>query len=218
MQFAGTRGNSNGVNRGHEFTVQPIGESFGAPLRLLRKSAAAEPSTRWSARFAAAQRRNLAQDRSGTASTGRGRRRAAPPRPAGVVAEAGHAAEDAHAAEAVHADGAGHAGLPGRRAVTAWFAVFTVYAGAEIFTRHADGTWGAWACGGYALATMLLLLTRSWVLPLGAAFIGAFLAPLTWMILKLPTTSTAEVVVINRSADYLAAHGTRYLPASLITD
>jgi hypothetical protein len=32
MQFAGTRGNqgnSNGVNRGHEFTVQPIGESFG---------------------------------------------------------------------------------------------------------------------------------------------------------------------------------------------
>jgi hypothetical protein len=30
--FAGTRGsqgNSNGVNRGHEFTVQPIGESFG---------------------------------------------------------------------------------------------------------------------------------------------------------------------------------------------
>jgi phosphatidylinositol alpha-1,6-mannosyltransferase len=37
------------------------------------------------------------------------------------------------------------------------------------------------------------------------------------MILKLPTTSTAEVVVINRSADYLAAHGTPYLPASLIT-
>jgi hypothetical protein len=32
MQFAGTRsnqGNSNGVNRGHEFTVRPIGESFG---------------------------------------------------------------------------------------------------------------------------------------------------------------------------------------------
>jgi hypothetical protein len=65
---------------------------------------------------------------------------------------------------------------------------------------------------------MLLLLTRSWVLPLGAAFVGAFLAPLTWMILKLPATSTGEVVVINRSADYLAAHGTPYLPASLITD
>jgi hypothetical protein len=32
MPFAGTRGNqgnSNGVNRGHEFTVRPTGESFG---------------------------------------------------------------------------------------------------------------------------------------------------------------------------------------------
>jgi hypothetical protein len=111
----------------------------------------------------------------------------------------------------------GHA-LPGRRAITAWFAVFTVYAGAEIFTRHADGTWGAWACGGYAVATIALLTTRNWLLPLGAAVIGSFLAPLAWMILKVPDTSTAEVVVINRSADYLAGHGTPYLPASLITD
>jgi phosphatidylinositol alpha-1,6-mannosyltransferase len=111
----------------------------------------------------------------------------------------------------------GHA-LPGRRAITAWFAVFTVYAGAEIFTRHADGTWGAWACGGYAVATILLLTTRSWLLPLGAAVIGSFLAPLVWMILKVPDTSTAEVVVIKRSADYLVRHGTPYLPPSLITD
>jgi phosphatidylinositol alpha-1,6-mannosyltransferase len=108
--------------------------------------------------------------------------------------------------------------LPGRRAITVWFAIFTVYAGAEIFTRHADGTWGAWACGGYALATLLLLVTRNWLAPLAAAVAGAFLAPLVWMILKVPDTSTAEVVVINRSADYLARHGTPYLPASLITD
>jgi hypothetical protein len=107
--------------------------------------------------------------------------------------------------------------MPGRRTVTAWFAVFTVYAGAEIFTRHADGTWGAWACGGYALATIAMLVTRGWLLPLGAAFAGAFLAPLGWMIEKVPDTLTAEVVVINRSADYLAAHGTPYLPGSLIT-
>ncbi len=112
----------------------------------------------------------------------------------------------------------GHAGLPGRRAMTAWFAAFTAYAGAEIFTRHADGTWGAWACGGYAAATILLLVTRTWLAPLAAAVLGAFLAPLAWMILKVPDTSTAEVVVINRSADYLAGHGTPYLPASLITD
>jgi hypothetical protein len=99
-----------------------------------------------------------------------------------------------------------------------WFAIFTVYAGAEIFTRHADGTWGAWACGGYAVATVLLLVTKNWLAPLTAAVVGAFLAPLVWMILKVPDTSTAEVVVINRSADYLVRHGTPYLPASLITD
>jgi hypothetical protein len=117
------------------------------------------------------------------------------------------------------ADGAdGYIALPGRRAITVWFAVFTVYAGAEIFTRHADGTWGAWACGAYALATVLFLVTRSWLAPLAVAVAGAFLAPLVWMILKVPDTSTAEVVVINRSADYLARHGTPYLPASLITD
>ena len=112
----------------------------------------------------------------------------------------------------------GHAMLPGRRTMTVWFAVFTLYAGGEIFTRHADGTWGAWACGGYAVATVLLLVTRTWLAPLAAAVIGAFLAPLAWMILKVPDTSTAEVVVINRSADYLVRHGTPYLPASLITD
>ena len=112
----------------------------------------------------------------------------------------------------------GHAMLPGRRTMTVWFAVFTLYAGGEIFTRHADGTWGAWACGGYAVATILLLVTRTWLAPLAAAVIGAFLAPLAWMILKVPDTSTAEVVVINRSADYLVRHGTPYLPANLITD
>lgn len=107
--------------------------------------------------------------------------------------------------------------MPGRRTITAWFAVFTVYAGAEIFTRHADGTWGAWACGGYAVATVLFLVTRNWLAPLAAALAGAFLAPLVWMILKVPDTSTAEVVVINQSADYLVRHGTPYLPPNLIT-
>lgn len=116
------------------------------------------------------------------------------------------------------ADDGGYPGLPGRRAITVWFAVFTVYAGGEIFTRHADGTWGAWACGGYALATILFLVTRNWLAPLAAAIAGAFLAPLVWMILKVPDTSTAEVVVIDRSSDYLVRHGTPYLPASLITD
>ncbi|MGH3282500.1 MAG: glycosyltransferase 87 family protein, partial [Trebonia sp.] len=111
----------------------------------------------------------------------------------------------------------GRVALPGRRAIAAWYAFFTVYAGAEIFTGHADGTWGAWACGGYALAVILFLATRNWRAPLAAAIVGAVLAPLVWMILKVPDRSTAEVVVINRSADYLAKHGTPYLPAGLIT-
>jgi hypothetical protein len=116
------------------------------------------------------------------------------------------------------ATGGLHEVWPTRRAMAAWFAAFAGYATAMIFTRHADGTWGAWACGGYALATVLLLVTRSWLIPLAAALAGAFLAPLVWLILKVPVTSTAEVVVINRSADYLVKHGTPYLPASLITD
>lgn len=41
--------------------------AFRVPLRLVRKSAAAEPSTRWSACCATAQRRNLAQVRSQSA-------------------------------------------------------------------------------------------------------------------------------------------------------
>jgi hypothetical protein len=129
-----------------------------------------------------------------------------------------HTTEGRDGAQSAQAGDSGQDMLPGRRAITVWFAIFTVYAGAEIFTRHADGTWGAWACGGYALATLLLLVTRNWLAPLAAAIAGAFLAPLVWLILKVPDTSTAEVVVINRSADYLVKHGTPYLPASLITD
>ena len=128
-----------------------------------------------------------------------------------------HTAEGRDEAQSAPVGAPGHGMLPGHRTITVWFAIFTVYAGAEIFTRHADGTWGAWACGGYAVATVLLLVTRNWLAPLAAAIAGAFVAPLVWMILKVPDTSTAEVVVINHSADYLVKHGTPYLPANLIT-
>jgi phosphatidylinositol alpha-1,6-mannosyltransferase len=137
---------------------------------------------------------------------------------AGAAVQGNEAAQPDKASGGARPEPAAQSWLPGRRAITVWFAIFTVYAGAEIFTRHADGTWGAWACGGYAVATLLLLVTRNWLAPLAAAIAGAFLAPLVWMILKVPDTSTAEVVVINRSADYLVKHGTPYLPASLITD
>jgi len=125
------------------------------------------------------------------------------------------AVEHAHAADAANTASAGHFGLPGRRAMTCWFAAFTVYAGVTILTRHADGTWAAWACGGYAVTTVLLLVTRSWVVPLAAAAGGALIAPLFWLITN--AAPTGEVVVISQSASYLLKHGTPYLPQSLLT-
>src|ERR1700733_15695509 len=80
--------------------------------------------------------------------------------------------------------GSEHAVWPGRRVVAACFAAFTVYAAAMVFTGHADGTWAVWAFGGYAIATMLMLATRSWVLPLAVALGGALVAPLVWLLTR----------------------------------
>jgi phosphatidylinositol alpha-1,6-mannosyltransferase len=85
-----------------------------------------------------------------------------------------------------------------------------------ILTRHADGTWAAWACGGYAVAAVLFLVTSRWAIPLAAALGGVLVAPMLWLITKAPPTG--EVVVIGRSADYLLKHLTPYLPASQLTD
>jgi hypothetical protein len=126
--------------------------------------------------------------------------------------------DQAHEAEHRHAVDdapAGHFDLPSRRAMTWWFGAFTVYAGVTILTGHADGTWAAWACGGYAVTTILLLITRNWVIPLAAAAGGALIAPLFWLITK--AAPTGEVVVISQSANYLLRHGTPYLPQSLLT-
>ena len=127
------------------------------------------------------------------------------------------AADDAHAAgqgEAGH-DDAPHAALPSRPVLAAWFGVFAVYAGAMIFTRHADGTWAAWGCGAYAVTALLLLARTGWVVPLAAAIGGALIAPLLWLITTFPPTG--EVVVIGQSASYLLKHGTPYLPPGLVT-
>jgi hypothetical protein len=99
--------------------------------------------------------------------------------------------------------------------LAAWFGAFAVYAGLMIFTRHADGTWGLWACCGYLVTALLLLFRTGWVLPLATAIGGALLGPLLWLITSFPPTG--EVVVIGQSARYLLAHGTPYLPASLVT-
>ena len=123
-----------------------------------------------------------------------------------------HDDEYRHAADSASA---GHFDLPSRRAMTWWFAAFTLYAGVTILTGHADGTWAAWACGGYAVTTVLLLITRSWLIPLAAAAGGALIAPLFWLITK--AAPTGEVVVISQSANYLLKHGTPYLPQPLLT-
>ncbi|HEY7262466.1 MAG TPA: glycosyltransferase 87 family protein [Trebonia sp.] len=114
------------------------------------------------------------------------------------------------------AEEAEHAVWPGRRVVTAVFAAFTIYAGAMVFTGHADGTWAVWAFGGYAITTMLLLATRSWVLPLAVALGGALVAPLVWLLTR--TAATAEVVVIGRAAGHVLKYGTPYLPPGQLTD
>jgi hypothetical protein len=120
----------------------------------------------------------------------------------------------AGAGEARH-DGGAHAALPGRRLMAAWFGAFAVYAGAMIFTRHADGTWAAWGCAGYALTALLLLAPTGWAIPLATAIGGALVAPLLWLITTFP--ATGEVVVIGQSASYLLKHGTPYLPPALVT-
>jgi len=95
--------------------------------------------------------------------------------------------------------------------MTAWFAVFAIYAGAVALTAgHDDSAWAVWGFGGYAVATMLLLFTRGWLLPLAAALGGALVAPLLWLLLQVPPT--AEVLVIGRGAKHLIKYGTPYLP------
>jgi Glycosyltransferase family 87 len=106
---------------------------------------------------------------------------------------------------------AAHTGMPGRRVIAAWFGAFTIYAWAmAVFTGHADRDWAVWAFGGYAVATMLLWFTESWLLPLAAAVGGALVAPLLWLVIQVP--ATAEVLVIGRSASHLLKYGTPYLP------
>lgn len=108
-----------------------------------------------------------------------------------------------------------HAVWPGRRAVAACFAAFTLYAVAMVFTGHDDGTWAVWAFGGYAIATMLVLATQSWVLPLAVTLGGALIAPLAWLMTR--TAATAEVLVIGRAADHALKYGTPYLPPGQLT-
>lgn len=104
-----------------------------------------------------------------------------------------------------------HAVWPGRRALAACFGAFTIYTGAmAAFAGHADSAWAVWAFGAYAVTTMLLWCTEGWLLPLAVAVGGALVAPLLWLMTRLP--ATAEVLVIGQSASHVLKYGTPYLP------
>jgi hypothetical protein len=64
---------------------------------------------------------------------------------AGAAVQGNEAAQPDKASGGARPEPAAQSWLPGRRAITVWFAIFTVYAGAEIFTRHADGS--CWSQG-----------------------------------------------------------------------
>jgi hypothetical protein len=100
-----------------------------------------------------------------------------------------------------------------RRRLAIWFAGFALYAAAvTIFSGGgADGTWAAWATGGYALAAIVALRSRSLAPPLLAALAVALLAPTAWLALRAP--ATADVTVVTRSAVLLLHTGSPYLPA-----
>jgi hypothetical protein len=100
-----------------------------------------------------------------------------------------------------------------RRRLAIWYAGFAVYAAAvTIFSGGgADGTWGAWATGGYALAAILALRSRRFAVPLLAALGVALLAPMAWLALR--AAATADVTVVTRSAVLLLRTGSPYLPA-----
>jgi phosphatidylinositol alpha-1,6-mannosyltransferase len=100
--------------------------------------------------------------------------------------------------------------------MSVWYWGFAVYAGAvALFTGHADRLWAVWAVGAYALAALMLRLTRNWVAPMVVALGGALVAPTAYLVMHGPVI--AEVEVIGRSAALLLRHGTPYLPVGQLT-
>lgn len=101
--------------------------------------------------------------------------------------------------------------------MAAWFAGFTIFAGAmAAFAGHEDSDWATWAFGAYAVTTMLLWFTRGWLLPLAVAVAAALVAPLLWLATLMP--APAEVLVLSQGAKHLVRYGTPYLPSSQLVN
>jgi hypothetical protein len=104
-----------------------------------------------------------------------------------------------------------------RRWLTAWFALFAVYAAfmTAFGIGGEDGVWGIWATCGYALAAILASRSRGFAVPLLVAFGFAMVAPAIWLAVRDP--ATADVIVVSRSAVLLLHHGSPYLAVSQLS-
>lgn len=112
---------------------------------------------------------------------------------------------------------------PSRLAAAAWYAVFGAYAGlVAIFSvPYHDRIWGTWATAGYfaAAAAAWLWRSRGRDLALGLSLAGALAGPASFLIATARPSDviTPDVLVVERAARLLLAHGTPYLdPAQTI--
>jgi Glycosyltransferase family 87 len=102
-----------------------------------------------------------------------------------------------------------------RRALAITFAVFTLFAGLVVFSGGNDGTWAAWAVGGYAVTAVALWRWPGSLVALLPALILGLAAPLVWLTLRAP--ATPDVVTVTKAAIQLVHHGTPYLPKAQLT-
>jgi len=108
-----------------------------------------------------------------------------------------------------HGSGFGH------RALAITFAVFALFAGIVVFSGGNDGTWAAWAVGGYAVTAVAVWRWPDSLAALLPALIFGLAAPLVWLTLRAP--ATPDVVTVTNSAIQLVHHGTPYLPKAQLT-
>jgi Glycosyltransferase family 87 len=96
------------------------------------------------------------------------------------------------------------------RALAITFAIFALFAGLVVFSGGNDGTWAAWAVGGYAVTAVAVWRWPDSLAALLPALIFGLAAPLVWLTLR--AHATPDVVTVTRAASLLVHHGSPYLP------
>jgi hypothetical protein len=108
---------------------------------------------------------------------------------------------------------------------TAGYAISAVFAaGVGTFAgQQVQASWGRWAAGGYVLATAITLLWRhpaARTTATAAAFAGAVVAPLVWLVTggrHMSTVGMGALTVVKRAGRLLVEHGSPYLPIDQLT-